>query len=133
MAGWIGAIGLMFAAIALEPVVGERATMALIGVGAVLALVLCTYWFLRLDELAQRAHYVAWFWGGCLGFVVVAALLLAGLVGGFISMDTLHAAATGLLGDAEFAHGVSAGVLLVGAPMLIGYTVWWTVFWLRRS
>ncbi|MGD9966453.1 MAG: hypothetical protein AB7T59_08040 [Hyphomonadaceae bacterium] len=113
--------------------VGESGAMALVGTGAVLALVLCSYWFLRLDELAQRAHYVAWFWGGCLGFAAAAVLLLGGLVSGIADMGTLHAAAAAVLGGDQFAHGVSAGMLLVGAPMLLGYSIWWTVFWLRRS
>jgi hypothetical protein len=132
MAGWIGAIALMFGAIALEPIVGEPATIGLVSVGAVLALGLCTYAFLRLDELAQRAHYVAWFWGGTLGFAVVALLLLLGLTTGLADMDALHALAANWLGGDSFVHGVSLGMLLLGAPMLVGYAIWWTVFWLRR-
>lgn len=132
LAGWVAAMALMLGANALAPFVGDRVSMALVGAGAILSLALCTYWFARLDEVAQRAHYVAWFWGGSLGFAAAALILLTTLLTGIADMDAMHAFATGLFGGAAFEHGVSTGVVMVAAPMFIGYTVWWTVFWLRH-
>ena len=128
--GWVGALGLMLAAVALKPFVGETAVMALVLLAGALGVAECTAWFLGLDELAQRAHYVAWFWGSSLGIVIAALILAVGVMTG--AVDNLHGIVRGFFGHDDVGDGMMAGMLIIVVPMMLGYVGWWTAFWLRR-
>jgi hypothetical protein len=129
--GWVASLGLVLAAVAFEPVIGELASIALVLIAGALAIAACTAWFLGLDEMAQRAHYVAWFWGSSFGLVIAAAIMGVGALTG--ATDNLHAVVRGLFGHDDVGDGMMAGMLIIIAPMMLGYLAWWAVFWLRRS
>lgn len=87
-------------------------------------------WMRSIDELAQRAHYVAWFWGGSLG---LAALMLVLLAAPALEEVVDFAALTRLLSPyAGEGAGFTAGIFTSLTLMMIGYGAWWLVFWLRK-
>lgn len=102
------------------------------GVGylaAALALGCSIGWIATLDEFAQRAHYVAWYWGGSLGLMAMAAVLL------FVLLSPAAAAESLLLdwwGPSQAKSGFLTGALTAMVLPVVGYTIWWSVFWLRR-
>jgi hypothetical protein len=128
--GWVGALGLMLAAMALEPLIGETGATVLILIAGALGVAACTAWFLGLDEMAQRAHYVAWFWGSSLGLVIAAAIMAIGALTG--ATDNLHEIVRRLFGHDDVGDGMMAGMLIIVVPMMLGYALWWAAFWLRR-
>ncbi|MDZ4778002.1 MAG: hypothetical protein SGJ23_14575 [Alphaproteobacteria bacterium] len=87
-------------------------------------------WMRSIDELAQRAHYEAWYWGGSVGLAAMMFLALASpTLGRFIDFEAVLAPVAFLTGDATgFASGVIASILV----MSIGYGAWWLAFWLRK-
>lgn len=105
----------------------------IIALAALLAAIgLSTAWFRSLDEVAQRAHYEAWFWGGNCGLLLlplaVVIMALADKSGAWIggALDALLARPI----DVETAF--IAGIFAVIVPMMLGYTLWWAWFWLRN-
>jgi hypothetical protein len=120
----------MVASLALEPVVGATGVTALALLAGVLAIAACVAWFVGLDEMAQRAHYVAWFWGSSLGLGVAAVAL--GIAALFGAVDVLHGLVRTSFAHDDVGDGMMAGMLVIIVPMLAGYALWWTAFWLRR-
>lgn len=92
--------------------------------------VLGIWGFTTLDEVAKQAHYVAWFWGGMIALIVVAAIIAASTA--MPLSPPLNAFLQDAFGraDAEtgFLFGLAAGPVL----LTLGYFFWWTAFWLRR-
>jgi hypothetical protein len=130
IAGWVGAIGLMLAAMALEPLIGETGATVLILLAGALGVAACIAWFIGLDEMAQRAHYVAWFWGSSLGLLAITAAMAIGVLTG--AVDNLHEIVRAMFGHDDVGDGMMAGMLIIIVPMTMGYALWWTAFWLRR-
>ena len=62
------------------------------------------------------------------GFAFLVALGLGAPIEAWLS-----GAAISAFGNADFIIGVAIGGTLAGALMCIGYTIWWAVYWLRRS
>lgn len=124
-------LAMMATGVALEPVFGDG-VIVLLGLGACVAMVGWTLWFVARDEVVQRAHYVAWFWGGSFAYAAIAFAFLAALGLGAPLEAWMDGVATDLLGKSGFSTGVAVGVTLAGAAMFIGYAIWWAVFWLRR-
>lgn len=96
----------------------------------VASLGLCIWGFTTLDEVAKQAHYVAWFWGGMVALIAVAAIIAASSVMSLsLPLSALLQSAFGRA-DAEtgFLLGFAAGPIL----LTLGYFIWWTAFWLRR-
>ena len=90
------------------------------------ALAVCLYWWRRTDEAAREAHKWSFFWGATCGIgllgVALPPLLPGGrLVGMARSLD--------FQSDTEL---VLFGLLLVMAVQLVGYTVAWAIWWLKR-
>jgi hypothetical protein len=100
------------------------------GLLVVLAMAVGTLWMREIDELAQQAHYVAWFWGGSIGMCVLLFLVFAA--------PTLHPAIDFAAIESRFAPmggesaGFVAGIMASLLVMTLGYGAWWLVFWLRR-
>ncbi|MGD9981779.1 MAG: hypothetical protein AB7H66_03805 [Hyphomonadaceae bacterium] len=111
-------------------VIGEIAALIALP-AALLAMWFCVAAFIGLDELAQRAHYVAWFWGGSLGLYTLPILGLIAVPFGFWD-GGLAGLSERLWGEATIETGFFTGILVALAPPLIGYVVWWSVFWLRN-
>ena len=114
----------------MQHVVGDIAALIALPAAA-LAMWFCVVGFMGLDELAQRAHYVAWFWGGSLALAALPVLGLIAVPLGFWDGGLTELSAR-LWGDATVEGGFFTGIVVALAPLLLGYTVWWTVFWLRR-
>lgn len=90
-------------------------------------------WVVSLDEAAQHAHYVSWYWGGSLGLGFAALILLAmtphmlrpgGLTPAFDVLPGMNVAPT---------LGFMAGYMLGVLPPVLGYLIWWGVISLRRG
>jgi hypothetical protein len=102
------------------------------GVGylaAAIALGCSIGWIATLDEFAQRAHYVAWYWGGSLGLMAMATVLL------FVLLSPAAATESFLLdwwGSSQAKAGFLTGALMAMVLPALGYTIWWLAFWLRR-
>ncbi len=104
-----------------------------IAVAAVIAIgsfALGTRWMMSIDELAQRAHYEAWYWGGSIALTLMSFLIFAGpALGNVIDIEAFYAPLRQYFGEAT---GFSAGVLASMFALSVGYGAWWIFFWLRR-
>lgn len=89
-----------------------------------------TRWMQSIDELAQRAHYEAWYWGGSIALTLMSFFIIgAPALAQIVDIQTVYAPFREVLGDATgFASGVFASMVALG----VGYSAWWLVFWLRR-
>jgi hypothetical protein len=104
-----------------------------LGGGAVLAALAMAgtvYWMRDIDELAQRAHYVAWFWGGSTAICVLLFFVLAApALQQIVDFPAIESALAPMAGEgAGFIAGVMASLLV----LTLGYGAWWLVFWLRK-
>ena len=95
------------------------------------SLLIGVVWMNGIDELAQRAHYVAWYWGGSMGLVLLAFLYLASpALAQFVDFTAIAAFTSPFGGQAA---GFSAGIATSLVIMTLGYALWWLVFWLRKQ
>lgn len=92
---------------------------------ALLGCVFACFWIASLDEAAQQAHYIAWFWGGNAGLL----LSMLGFVAAMLRPEAFSPALAALDASKTFAIGIMVGVL----PAVFGYSVWWAALWLRRG
>ena len=92
---------------------------------ALLGMVFACFWVVALDEAAQQAHYIAWFWGGNAGLLLSMMVFVAAV----LAPQAFEPVLSVLGGDETFAAGIVVGVL----PAVIGYAIWWAVLWLRRG
>jgi hypothetical protein len=84
------------------------------------------WWWRLLDEVAREAHKTAWFWGGSLG-------LMIGMVGFLFAIHIDPGLIRrGLWGGTSPEGYVALGILGVTATQLVGYTLYWAAWWLRR-
>lgn len=120
---------------AARPDLAERiARMEIVGFGVVgliaagAGLWLSVRWMAAIDEAAREAHKSAWFWGGAGALLLgMPLMMIAGLPQ--TAEWTLPAWFHGR--NDPVAHAaLGAGGLL--ALMLVGYTLAWGVWWLRR-
>jgi hypothetical protein len=111
---------------AIEPavVIGGAALVC------ILSLIVGVHWMQSIDELAQRAHYEAWYWGGSIALAVMAFVVLsAPALERIVDIEALYAPFVTYSGKAAgFMAGVVASVIALG----LGYGAWWIVFWVRR-
>ncbi|MGH6950758.1 MAG: hypothetical protein ACREH4_07785 [Vitreimonas sp.] len=133
---WIGATSvslLVYAGfIALSVMQPWAVWIAILAAAAAVAVVFAVFWMASLDEAAQQAHYVAWYWGGSAGLVVSMLVFLAlmpqmlrpeGLAGAFAVVPGMTPASVGFL----------AGLLLGVVPAVLGDVIWWIALWRRRG
>jgi hypothetical protein len=92
---------------------------------AVMGIVFACFWVVALDEAAQQAHYISWFWGGSAGLLVSMLMFVAVA----LRPEAFEPALSKLGAANAFAGGIAFGVL----PPTIGYAIWWVVLWLRRG
>jgi len=88
------------------------------------ALAVGVWWWRQIDEAAREAHKWAWWWGGSGGLGLAAAVVIA--------VGYAHEALPAKLQSADPATLLSAGGHFVILCELVGYTVAWCVWWLRR-
>jgi hypothetical protein len=93
-------------------------------VALVATVVFACLWMAALDEVAQQAHYVAWYWGGSAG-IAVSMLALITVV---LRPDALAPLLSPFSAPETFAAGIMCGLM----PPAVGYTIWWGALWLRR-
>jgi hypothetical protein len=109
----------------------SRGTFVLLHSGLMLAamagaLWACVYWWRRTDEAAREAHKWAWFWGATVGLAALGVVLPQLIYTG------AGVRLAGALAMTEDNHLVMFGLLLAVGVQLVGYTVAWTVWWLKR-
>jgi hypothetical protein len=92
---------------------------------ALLGVVFACLWVTSLDEAAQQAHYIAWFWGGNAG--LLASMLV------FLAVVLRPHAFEGWLSGLGASDIFGAGIVLGVVPAVLGYGLWWAVLWLRRG
>lgn len=97
------------------------------------ALVVSVLQFQSIDEVAKQAHYVAWLWGSmtAIGAIGVAVAVVYALPPGSFVLP-IEGALTRFFGDAEPDTAFMAGAIATPLLMVIGFTAWWAVYWLRR-
>lgn len=91
---------------------------------SLLSMVFSCLWMATLDEAAQQAHYIAWFWGGSAGLAVSMML--------FVAVALRPAAFEPVLAALGVPYGFAAGIACGLLPPVIGYAIWWAALWLRR-
>lgn len=137
--GLAALIGVLFLAVALVGYFAaegsldlDRAMFWVMGAFTVLimagALVSSVAWMRSIDEAAREAHKSAWFWGGSGGMALGGVL---------VCLATLPQAASipipsWLDGRTDPAAHAATGAFGMMLLMLIGYTVAWAWWWLRR-
>ncbi len=92
---------------------------------ALLGIVFAGFWMSSIDEAAQQAHYIAWFWGGSVGLLVSMLVFVTAV----LRPETFAPVLSMLGASRTFAAGIAVGII---PPVLI-YAVWWAVLWLRRG
>ncbi|MGD9816324.1 MAG: hypothetical protein AB7Q23_03405 [Hyphomonadaceae bacterium] len=125
----------LLVAIALLAVASKQFDVELHGLASVLliaSLIVAVLQFQSLDEVAKQAHYVAWLWGS---MAVMGAIGLAFAVfyaaPGPIALP-VEGPLVQLFGDAEPDTAFLAGFLTAPLLMVVGFAIWWSVYWLRR-
>ena len=123
-------VGYFAAQGSLDP---DRAMVWVMGVFVVLLMVgsmaAGVAWMRSIDEAAREAHKSAWFWGGSGGMAVGGVLVCLATLP---QADSLHMPPLfdGRTDPAAYAATGAFGMMLL---MLIGYTVAWAWWWLRRG
>jgi hypothetical protein len=92
---------------------------------ALLSVVFACFWMVSLDEVAQQAHYVSWYWGGSAGLLLSMLIFVAAVLRPEVFEPMLSQVGVSY----SFAGGIVAGVV----PPTFGYAIWWIVLWLRRG
>jgi hypothetical protein len=90
--------------------------------------VLAVLEFATFDEIAKRAHYIAWYWGSVLGFICIALMQVAFAFDGspFVAVQqTLMEWFGAADASASFAAGMLFGPLLMAAGFFIVRGVDW--------
>jgi len=101
-----------------------------LGAGFIAAVIaLCIRWWHGVDEAQREAWKWAWYWGSTFG--------LAAPIPVFVGLFADHArwlaalvASFGAPGDIRVAF--VAGIMMILAPMMLGATIAWIVWWSRR-
>ncbi len=89
-------------------------------------LAVCLYWWRRTDEAAREAHKWSFFWGATCGISVLGVALPPLLPGdGLVRLARRLDFQT----DTDL---VLFGLLLVMGVQLVGYTIAWAIWWLKR-
>jgi hypothetical protein len=96
------------------------------------SLVVAVLQFQSLDEVAKQAHYVAWMWGsmavmGAIGVIFAVLSVLPGPI-----TLPIEARLIRYFGDADPDTAFLAGFITTPFLMVIGFSIWWAVYWLRR-
>ena len=105
---------------------GQAPSIGVVVLAAGLAVFLALhtlYWWRSLDEAAQEAHKWAWWWGGNLGLIGGAAVVITAANGA----DLLPARVPH--SDAAM---VAVGVVAVFVAQTVGYAIAWCVWWVAR-
>ena len=86
--------------------------------------------FLTFDEIAKRAHYIAWYWGSLLGLVVVVAIqLLFAFTGEPFAL--VQAMLVRWSGDADPMTSFLSGMMVTPVLMAAGFFIVRLIDWLR--
>ncbi|MDQ8028096.1 MAG: hypothetical protein REJ23_05180 [Brevundimonas sp.] len=101
---------------------GLLLSFGLNALGMIGAMVLCVWWWRRIDEAAREAHKWAWWWGGCFGLAGGGAVLLTALSRDD-SLDLVGLSQSNIL---------AAGMTLMMLCLVTGYTIAWVVWWAQR-
>lgn len=116
-----GAVAGVVSATSDEASLGGAALIATaVALAMAAALWACFRWWKGLDEAAQEAHKWAWWWGSTVGLCFAGVILLTLLYG------------AGDLGEAPIKSILMLGTAIVTGCQMVGYSVAWAAWWLRR-
>lgn len=96
------------------------------------ALVVAVLQFQSLDEVAKQAQYVAWYWGSILVLSAIALAIIVGIAFPTFSSSWIAEVMLPIWGHSDLSGAFMAGLMTGPALMVIGFTAWWVVYWLRR-
>jgi hypothetical protein len=97
--------------------------VAALAMAAVLA---ASFWWWRgVDEAVREAHKAAWFWGGLIAVAVATPMLL------LIAAAPDAQVEAWALGDDPYSL-ITTGVLGCLTVQIVGYSVAWAAWWLKR-
>jgi surface polysaccharide O-acyltransferase-like enzyme len=88
--------------------------------------------FNALDEVAKQAHYVAWYWGSMIAIMAIAVATLAAFAFPEFSANWIAEYVLPLWGGSGLNAAFMAGLMTGPLLLLVGFGIWWSVFWLRR-
>jgi hypothetical protein len=83
------------------------------------------YWH-TIDEMAQRAHLDSWFWGGVGASFPVLALGAFALAMPEFKVELIERFA------ASSTHAFGLGAIVMYSSMLLGYTIFWLIWWAKK-
>lgn len=86
----------------------------------------CIWWWSRLDEAAREAHKWAWWWGGSAGMALGGVVLLSVVS---VMRDGRVPAPLAAMAPDDLLYVGALGMILC---QVLGYTVAWIAWWLRR-
>jgi hypothetical protein len=86
-------------------------------------------WMRNIDEAAREAHKAAWYWGGVGGMSVGGVLMILAM----LPQARTVAIPAFNVGDAHPAAYAASGAFALMLLMVMGYTLFWGFWWLRRS
>ncbi len=112
---------------------GRMWDLSLHGVTIAVLIAFCVFAMLEFsvfDELAKRSHYIAWYWGSCLGLAVVAGAHI------FLSLDTQVGVSAldwvvARLGGGRPHQAFLAGTMATPLLMVIGFVIVRGADWVR--
>jgi hypothetical protein len=103
---------------------------ALLTISTLAATILSMWWSIgywrSIDEMARRAHLDSWFWGGVLGSIPL--LVLGGVTLSIPELKFPMIEALGMSSTQSF----GLGALAIYGCMLLGYTIFWLIWWARK-
>jgi hypothetical protein len=96
----------------------------------VAASILSMWWSLHywrsIDEMARRAHLDSWFWGGVPGSIPLGILGMVALVEPSFKVDAFESLAM------SPTQVFGLGAVAIYGCMLVGYTIFWLIWWVRK-
>jgi len=92
------------------------------------ALAVSVGWMRSIDEAAREAHKSAWFWGGCGGMCLGGVLMVLATLPQAAAFE-LPALIHGRTDPVVYAASGAFALMLL---MVLGYSLAWALWWLKR-
>jgi hypothetical protein len=109
---------------------GEGLVPIVMLVGGLVAGLLSLWWSLHywksIDEMARRAHLDSWFWGGTLGGLPLGVLGVVTMAVPEFKLDMLERMAL------SSTQVFGLGAVAIYGCMVLGYTIFWLIWWARK-
>jgi hypothetical protein len=127
MIGAIAALGVLALASRMFDVNVHMGALFIVAICGVLSFLQ----FNSLDEVAKQAHYIAWYWGGLVALVAIS-LIGVGLSTDVLSYSPIKAWLESWAGNPDEETSFLLGLMAGPTLLMLGFSGWWTVYWMRR-